>query len=111
MSIAIRLSDYRQRPRGVFFTRLELNQILSLYSRMVAQGQWRDYALDQHAGMAIFSVFKRSQELPLFTIAKCAFDGKAPSFQVYAGPRRIAGPSGLLDVLSAIPTRPHLVMM
>ncbi|GAB4196959.1 MAG: DUF2794 domain-containing protein [Thalassobaculales bacterium] len=112
MSIAVRLSEYRQRRRPVFFTRAELNLILSLYARMVALGQWRDYALDQHAGMAVFSVFRRSQELPLFTIAKCSLEpARGPSFLVYAGPRRLAAAADLGEALAVIERKPCLVAM
>src|SRR3546814_7882637 len=61
MSQFYRFSEYRKSPRRVFFDRGELNQLLSLYSRNVASGEWRDYAIDQIGGSAIFSVF-RSEE-------------------------------------------------
>ena len=54
----------------VTFDRLELNGILTLYGRMVAAGEWRDYALDFLDDMAVFSIFRRSSEMPLFRIEK-----------------------------------------
>ena len=54
----------------VTFDRLELNRILGVYGRMVAAGEWRDYALDFLEEMAVFSVFRRSAEVPLFRIEK-----------------------------------------
>ncbi|MES1157309.1 MAG: DUF2794 domain-containing protein [Alphaproteobacteria bacterium] len=54
----------------VCFDRLELRQILLIYGRMVAAGEWRDYALDAMADHAIFSVFRRSSEAPLYRIEK-----------------------------------------
>jgi hypothetical protein len=54
----------------VFFDRRELNRILNLYGRMVALGEWRDYAIDGHADVAIFSVFRRASEAPLFRVEK-----------------------------------------
>ena len=54
----------------VTFDRLELNRILTLYGRMVSAGEWRDYALDFLADVAIFSIFRRSSEIPLFRIEK-----------------------------------------
>jgi hypothetical protein len=54
----------------VRFTRQELNEILSLYGRMVADGEWRDYAIDHMKEKAVFSVFRRSSEMPLYRIEK-----------------------------------------
>ena len=54
----------------VTFDRPELNRILAVYGRMVACGEWRDYALDFLDEMAVFSVFRRSAEIPLFRIEK-----------------------------------------
>jgi len=54
----------------VTFDRLELNQILTIYGRMVAAGEWRDYALDFLDEMAVFSIFRRAAEVPLFRIEK-----------------------------------------
>ena len=55
----------------VTFDRPELNRILALYGRMVAVGEWRDYALDFRAETAVFSIFRRTSEMPLFRIEKC----------------------------------------
>jgi hypothetical protein len=54
----------------VGFDRKELDQILRLYGRMVAANEWRDYAIDQLPDRAIFSVFRRTSETPLFQIVK-----------------------------------------
>jgi hypothetical protein len=37
---------------------------------MVGEGEWRDYAIDHLKDKAVFSVFKRSGEMPLFRIEK-----------------------------------------
>ncbi len=52
------------------FNRIELNQILSLYGRKVAEGEWRDYAIDHHTDRAIFSIFRHASEVPLYRIEK-----------------------------------------
>jgi hypothetical protein len=57
-------------PAGTSFTRLELNQILNLYGRKVADGEWRDYAIDFGREKAVFSVFRRASEVPLYRIEK-----------------------------------------
>lgn len=54
----------------VFFDRRELDQILRLYGRMVAANEWRDYAIDHLSDRAVFSVFRRTSETPLFQIVK-----------------------------------------
>ena len=54
----------------VTFDRRELDQILRLYGRMVAAGEWRDYAIDHLPDRAVFSVFRRTSEVPLFQIVK-----------------------------------------
>ena len=57
-------------PNRVTFSRLELNRILNLYGRMVADGEWRDYAIDFLRDRAVFSVFRRSSEVPIYRIEK-----------------------------------------
>jgi hypothetical protein len=56
---------------AVHFSRRELEQILRVYGRRVAAGEWRDYALDFGCEKAVFSVFRRASEVPLFRIEKC----------------------------------------
>ena len=54
----------------VFFHRLELDAILRLYGRMVAAGEWRDYSVGGFEDCAVFAVFKRSGDAPLYAIEK-----------------------------------------
>ena len=54
----------------VAFNRAELGQILGLYGRMVAAGEWRDYAMSFLREMAVFSVFRRAAEFPIYRIEK-----------------------------------------
>jgi len=54
----------------VTFDRRELNRILNLYGRMVAAGEWRDYAIDFLKDRAVFSVFRRASEVPIYRIEK-----------------------------------------
>ena len=68
MSVDIQL--FPPRAGRVFFERRELDRILRLYGQMVAQGEWRDYAIDGLAEAAIFSVFRRASEVPLYRIEK-----------------------------------------
>jgi hypothetical protein len=52
------------------FNRHELNEILKVYGRKVADGEWRDYAIDQLKEKAVFSIFRRTSEIPLYRIEK-----------------------------------------
>ena len=54
----------------VAFHRTELSVILSLYGRMVAAGEWRDYGISCLRDIAVFSVFRRAAEHPLYRIEK-----------------------------------------
>lgn len=57
-------------PEQVAFHRTELNVILSIYGRMVAAGEWRDYGISTLRDVAVFSVFRRTAENPLYRIEK-----------------------------------------
>lgn len=64
------------RPAGaaaasqVVFDRQELSHILTIYGHHVAAGEWRDYAIDFGRERAVFSVFRRTSEMPLYRIVK-----------------------------------------
>lgn len=70
--VVVNLSEYRQSrdPVPVTFHRRELDAILKIYGRMVGEGEWKDYAIDHLKDRAVFSIFKRSGETPLFRIEK-----------------------------------------
>lgn len=52
------------------FDRRELREILQVYGRKVADGEWRDYAIDHLREEAVFSIYRRSSEMPLYRIVK-----------------------------------------
>lgn len=54
----------------ISFDRRELDELLAVYGRKVAAGEWRDYAIDMGRDKAVFSVFRRSSECPLYRIEK-----------------------------------------
>lgn len=72
------------------FNRQELSAILAVYGRKVAAGEWRDYALDLGPEKAVFSVFRRSSECPLYRIEKC------PKLAKRQGAYSVVAPAGLL---------------
>lgn len=72
----------------VFFDRRELDPILRVYGRMVAQGEWRDYAMVGHKDFAEFAVFRRSGDAPLYRIEK------RPALQARQGQWAVIGEGG-----------------
>ncbi len=95
MSQFLRLSDYRRKPPVVHFDRSELALLLDLYSRRVAAGEWRDYAIDAGPTGAVFAVFRSTHERPLFTITK--LPGK---YVVNSGPKLLHQSPSLADALT-----------
>ncbi len=93
------------------FTRQELTAILAVYGRKVAAGEWRDYAIDIDRDKAVFSVFRRSSETPLFRIEK------NPRLARKQGAYSVVAPAGLIlkrghdlmRVLTVLESRPRLV--
>jgi Protein of unknown function (DUF2794) len=74
----------------VSFSQTELRVILDLYSRMVASGEWRDYAMDFTRGRAVFSIFRRSSEVPIYRIEK------VPSLARRQGAYSVTAASGIV---------------
>ena len=109
MSKLYRIDDYREKAgRKAFFDRNELNQLLSLYSRRVASGEWRDYAIDHETGRATFSIFRHSHDTPLFSIAKQR-TGQGWEFRVLSGPANISSAHTLTKALQIFERELHLV--
>jgi hypothetical protein len=106
----IRLAEYKRQPRTVFFNRHEMNQLLSLYSRRVISGEWRDYAIDHRPGAAFFSIFRHSHEQPLFMIAKCVSGPeRVTEYALLNGRRRLATKRSLEEILGAFEVRLRVV--
>jgi len=57
-------------PARIAFHRTELTLIMGLYGQMVAAGEWRDYGLSFLRDVAVFSVFKRTAEHPIYRVEK-----------------------------------------
>ncbi len=89
----------------VRFNRSELGRLLSLYSRRVAEGEWRDYAIGQQPGRAVFAIFRHSRERPLYLITKHGDGG----FEVASGLRRVASAATLEEALAVFDRRLRLV--
>ena len=71
--------------RHVAFHRRELDVILQVYGRKVAEGEWRDYAIDHLEDRAVFSIFRRTSEMPMFRVEKVpALARKQGAYRVVA---------------------------
>lgn len=82
-------SDFQSLPDGrVAFHRTELSAILTLYGRMVAAGEWRDYGISFIRDVAVFSVFRRTAENPIYRIEK------RPKLRLKQGQYQVVGMDG-----------------
>ena len=78
-----------RRAAQVTFDRTELNIIMNLYGRMVAEGLWRDYAIDMSRDEAVFSAFERASEQPSTRIVK------RPELRAKQGQYLLVGEAGV----------------
>jgi hypothetical protein len=77
-------------PTQIGFDRLELKRIMDLYGRMVAAGQWKDYAIEFRGDSAVFWAFRRSAERPEYKIEK------RPALRSKQGMWALIGESGVV---------------
>lgn len=100
MATVFNLGAYRPESRFVFFDRNDLSRLLTLYSRRVTMGEWKDYAMGSGDGMAMFSVFRRAWDRPAYTVVKrAAGDGGGAEYTIYNGSRRLRRGASLNAVL------------
>ena len=105
------LAKYRKAKSFVHFDRAELMRLMNIYSRQVASGVWRDYAIDHLDGMAMFSIFRSAHETPLFAVIKLGPDHKnAGQFLALHSGERIKQSSDINTVLEAIEKRARKVI-
>ena len=90
MTAAASSANASAAPAQVCFNRQELSIIFDVYGRKVAAGEWRDYALDMGRDKAVFSVYRRSSEYPLYRIEK------APRLARNQGACSVITPTGLI---------------
>lgn len=97
----------------VSFDRAELREILNLYGRRVAEGEWRDYAIAFSTDKAVFSIYRRASEVPLYRIEK------NPSLARRQGAYAVVAATGailkrgqdLARVIQVIDRKPKLVVV
>lgn len=98
-------------PPATAFHRSELGPILALYGRMVAAGEWRDYGIAHLRDVAVFSIFRRTAEVPLYRVEK------RPALRARQGQYAVIGSEGqvlrrghdLAQVLRALERKPRVV--
>ena len=85
-----------------FFSKLELTSILNLYSKQVSKGYWRDYALDSKIDNAIFSIYRHTQDKPMYQIIKNSQKGfrNKSNFYIKKGEEFISKSNSLFTILS-----------
>lgn len=98
----LRFSEDGRVPPVVHFCRTELKLLFNLYSRRVAAGEWRDYAIAAGPDRAVFAVFRHAHERPLFTIAKLAGGTKGECYVVASGAKRLRQAPDLAEALRAL---------
>ena len=100
-------------PQVTAFHRRELDLILRVYGQKVAAGEWRDYAIDHLKDRAIFSVFRRSSEMPLYRIEKVPKNARRQgAFAVVGAGGTILKRGGeLAQVLKVFEKRRHLSLV
>ncbi len=119
MSEVLPLAQYRKRNRPsavgagtkahhLFFNRDELNRILSLYSRRVIAGEWRDYAIELERGGAVFAIYRRSCDAPLYRVVKRARAAFKPARYLVTGGGRVLSCGDSLESVLAVLERTRL---
>lgn len=96
--------------RPVVFDKRELSQLMGLYGRRVAEGEWRDYAMDFGVTSARFDIHRRASEQPLYSVVKNPeLSAKGGLFQVVAqGGLILKRGNDLTQVLRVLDKKPKL---
>ena len=107
----VRINDFKRKEiSAVYFTKKELNQLLSHYSQRVISGEWKDYAIDHEKGMSSFSIYHDTGKRPVFTVFKYAKGThRLGDYVVGAGGNMLKRGKKLTDVLSVFDQRLRLV--
>lgn len=107
--ISLKASTPTKRNR-LFFSKIELNIILSTYSNGVIKGFWKDYAIDQNGTFSTFSIYKNSQENPTFTLTKKR-KGNGPVFNfiLFYGSKVLENSTSLEKILNRLNSLPKVI--
>ena len=110
MSVVVRSYSSTKARKRISFNKEELRQLFAVYSRRVATGEWRDYAIDHGPERAVFSIFRHTAEHPLYAVAKL-FPGssKRGRYLLSSGPEKIKQGATLAEVVAEFDRWPRLV--
>ena len=106
MSTVVFLADYKKTNKkkqpDICFEKKEFDQLLSVYSRRVMSGDWKDYAINHNSKMAAFLIFRSNSQYPSFTIVKQRASTNKLEYLVYHGRNRLKTSASLTDALSIL---------
>ena len=102
ISNVLKLGNNNHKKNIIFFSKLELTSILSLYSKQVSKGFWKDYAMDSQNETAIFSIFRHTHDKPIYQIIKKRLKGlkNINEFYILKDIEIISKSSDLLTILN-----------
>ena len=105
-----RISRPKRLRKPLFFNRTELGQILATYSTRVASGEWRDYAIDQFPGSALFSIFRHTHETPLYIVEKLQrHPTESPNFTLRDRSKILCKGSSMQEIIGYFDRLPRLI--
>ncbi len=86
----------------IYFSKFELTSILNLYSKQVAKGTWRDYAIDSKIDTSIFSIYRHTHDKPIYQVIKKSKKGfrNRPEFLILEDIKTINKSNDLITILS-----------
>jgi len=113
MVTVVRLSDYKSANRrfkpDICFNKRELDQLLTVYSRRVMSGEWKDYAIRHDPTMAAFLIYRNNSRQPAFTVVKHHTSGGKTEFVVFHGRERLKRSDSLKDAVTVLRRKLKLV--
>ena len=113
MVTVVSLSDYKHANRrfkpDICFNKRELDQLLTVYSRRVMSGEWKDYAISHDPTMSAFLIYRNSSRQPAFTVIKHQTSGGKTEFVVFHGRERLKRSDSLTDAVTVLNRKLKLV--
>ncbi len=103
------LESYQKRRPWVTFSRSELRQLFDIYSRRVATGEWRDYAIDHCPDHVAFSIFRHTAEAPVLVIEKSKPTRNNRGYRLVYRNRALVQAKSMAEIVERIEKRPRLV--
>lgn len=106
MVTVVSLSDYKNANRrfkpDICFNKRELDQLLTVYSRRVMSGEWKDYAIRHDPSMAAFLIYRNNSRQPAFTVIKHQTNGGKTEFVVFHGREKLKSSESLKEAVTVL---------